>query len=348
MKICILGDTHFGARNDSVQFHDIFAKFYSETLIPTLQEMGVDTIIQLGDLFERRKYINFNSLHLSKKYFFDPLKNNNIQLYTLIGNHDIFWRESLSINSQSLVLGEYDNIHIFDTPKTISLGGVSMDIIPWICEENRQEVLGFINSSRSKVCLGHFEIHGFSMYQDAESTDGLSREIFKNYNQVLSGHYHHKSFKHNITYVGTPYEMTWEDYGDVKGFNILDLDSLKMEFHENPHRMFFKIQYSDDLDEKSIDYTLFKDKYVKVVVVSKSDHYKFDKFLNMMYNSNPFDLKIIDEVIDTSSSIDENIDLKDTKSVISDYITKIETQVDKEKLTNFMKSLYVEAINMEV
>lgn len=348
MKICILGDTHFGARNDSVQFHDLFAKFYSETLIPTLQERGVSTIIQLGDLFERRKYINFNSLHLCKKYFFDPLQERNIQLHTLIGNHDIFWRESLSINSQSLILGEYDNIHIYDHPKQIGLWGIPMDIIPWICEENRDEVLSFINSSKSRICLGHFEISGFSMYRDMDSNDGLTRETFENYHHVFSGHYHHKSFKHNISYVGTPYEMTWEDYGDSKGFHILDLDNFELEFYENPHKMFYKVQYSDDLDETSIDYSQFKDKYVRVVVLTKSNHYKFDKFLNMMYNSNPFDLKIIDEYIDTSSTIDENIDLKDTKSVISDYITKIETPVDKDKLTNFMKALYVEAINMEV
>ena len=28
MKLCILGDTHFGARGDSVDFHNFFEKFY--------------------------------------------------------------------------------------------------------------------------------------------------------------------------------------------------------------------------------------------------------------------------------------------------------------------------------
>ena len=89
MKVVILGDTHFGARGDSLEFHRYFQKFYSNVLFPYMIENKLDTIIQLGDLFDRRKFINFNSLYLSRKYFFDKLKENNINMNTLLGNHDI-------------------------------------------------------------------------------------------------------------------------------------------------------------------------------------------------------------------------------------------------------------------
>ena len=59
MRICLLGDTHFGVRNDSKAFHAYYEKFYQQTFFPILEERGVRTIIQLGDLFDRRKYINF-------------------------------------------------------------------------------------------------------------------------------------------------------------------------------------------------------------------------------------------------------------------------------------------------
>ena len=71
MKLCILGDTHFGARGDSLDFHKYFQKFYDDVFFPYLKKNNVTTIIQMGDLFDRRKYINFNSLYLSRKYFFD-------------------------------------------------------------------------------------------------------------------------------------------------------------------------------------------------------------------------------------------------------------------------------------
>jgi len=91
MKVCLLGDTHFGIRNDSMTFHRYLDKFYTEIFFPYLKEHNIKTVIQLGDLFDRRKYINFVSLSESRRYFFDRLKDEGIHLHALIGNHDIFW-----------------------------------------------------------------------------------------------------------------------------------------------------------------------------------------------------------------------------------------------------------------
>jgi ornithine carbamoyltransferase len=46
--------------------------------------------------------------------------------------------------------------------------------------------------------------------------------------------------------------------------------------------------------------------------------------------------------------IGEEINLEDTVSVLSHYIDSVETDVDKEQVKTFMKSLYTEAINVEV
>jgi DNA repair exonuclease SbcCD nuclease subunit len=124
MKIAILGDTHFGARNDLKLFHEFFAKFYVETFVKHLVDNNIKTLFQLGDLFDRRKYINFFTLSECKKYFFDQLRDNGITLYTLVGNHDIYWRESLSVNSSSLVLGEYDNIKVVDNNGCTSISNI--------------------------------------------------------------------------------------------------------------------------------------------------------------------------------------------------------------------------------
>jgi len=112
MKLCILGDTHFGARGDSLDFHNYFKKFYDDVFFPYLVENKINVVVQMGDLFDRRKFINFNSLYLSRKYFFDKLKENNINLYTLIGNHDVAFKNTLEVNSPSLLLNEYDNVFL--------------------------------------------------------------------------------------------------------------------------------------------------------------------------------------------------------------------------------------------
>ena len=60
MKIALVTDLHFGARGDSVPFDNFFKKFYDDTFFPYLVEHGIKTIFDLGDTFDRRKYINFN------------------------------------------------------------------------------------------------------------------------------------------------------------------------------------------------------------------------------------------------------------------------------------------------
>ena len=88
MKIALVTDTHFGARGDSVQFDNYFRKFYTEVFFPELQRRGIKTIIHLGDVFDRRKYINFNILKSCREYFFDQLTKHDITCHMIAGNHD--------------------------------------------------------------------------------------------------------------------------------------------------------------------------------------------------------------------------------------------------------------------
>ena len=125
--MCILGDCHFGMRGDSIIFHKHYEKFYDTVFFPYLKENNIDTIFQMGDLFDRRKFINFNSLFLCRKYFFNRLKENNITFYSILGNHDITYRNTLEINSSQLLLNEYDNITIYDEFVTKEFDGIPIE-----------------------------------------------------------------------------------------------------------------------------------------------------------------------------------------------------------------------------
>jgi DNA repair exonuclease SbcCD nuclease subunit len=345
MKICLLGDTHFGVRNDSKAFHNYYEKFYKEVFFPYLEQEGVTTVLQLGDLFDRRKYINFLSLAESRRYFFDVLADKGIKLIALIGNHDIFWKESLKVNSPELLLEYYANIEIVNSPTTMQFDNKSVDIIPWICKENENEIADFITKSASDFCAGHFELSGFQMMKGIDSHEGMDRSILKSYTQVFSGHYHTRSSADNITYLGTPYELAWNDESDPKGFYILDTKDMTYEFIQNPFNMFIKYYYDDEKeDPRGIDTSVFTNKYVKLVVINKRDILKFDKFVESIYTNNPIELKIIEDFSEfEANALDESIDLEDTMTLLSDYVDNVETDSDKNRLKTLLKTLYVEA-----
>lgn len=347
-KFCILGDTHFGCRNDLTLFHKHFEVYY-DWMIDSLVKEGITDIFQLGDLFDRRKYINFQSLSEAKRYFFDRLYRHNIKLHTLIGNHDIFYRESLQVNSQSLILGEYSNIAIYDQPTTVDVNGTSIDIIPWICKDNEKEITEFIRDSKSDLCFGHFEIAGFAMYRGMEAHEGLSAQMFEKYELVCSGHYHTRSKQLNITYVGTPYEMSWQDYNDPKGYHLFDTEDRSLQFIQNPNAIFVRLDYDDTKELLDLNTVDLSDRFIKLVVTNKTDLYKFDNYIQRLYNKGAYEIKIVEDLSEfNDGEIGEEIDLEDTMDVLSNYIDSIETDADKEKIKSFMKSLYVEAVNIEV
>ena len=346
MKICILGDTHFGVRSDSPNFLALQDKFYTNVFLPYLIENDIKVVWQLGDMFDRRKYINFNTLAESKRFFFQPLQDAGIEIHTLLGNHDLYYRESLSVNSTGLLLGEFTNLHIYDKMTKWDVDNTSIDIIPWICKENVEEAFEFIRDSKSDLCFGHFEILGFSMYKGMESHDGLSGNLFAKYEGVYSGHFHTKSDKENIHYVGTPYEMTWSDYNDQKGFHIFDTETRQTEFIKNPYTMFLRHEYNDELnDYDTIDIAQFQQKYIKIVVVKKTDYYKFDQFLKKLYESNTYEIKILEDLSDFSEGVVDTstISIEDTAEVLNNYIDSVADDTNRDKIKSFMKGLFLEA-----
>ena len=350
MKVAIITDQHFGARNDSTAFLDFFQKFYDNTFFPTLDSSGIDTVLILGDTFDRRKYVNFYALDRAKKMFFDKLESRGITVYMLAGNHDTYFKNTNEINSPDLLLAEYRNIEVIDKPKTINVNGFEVCMLPWICPENYEDSINEIKNTTSTLCMGHLEIAGFAMYRGMESHEGFSAETFNKFDLVFSGHYHHRSNDRNIYYLGNPYELTWQDYNDPRGFHLFDFSTRQLDFVENSYRMFERLEYNDkEVEPIDLDTIELADKYVKLVVLEKTDFYKFDKFIQKLYNKGCHEIKIVEDFSEfEAGEINEEISLEDTVSVLTHYIDSVETDVDKEKIKSYMRGLYTEAINIEV
>ncbi len=352
-RLAILGDTHFGCRGDSLEFHRYFKKFYDKVFFPYLLENKIDTVVQVGDLFDRRKFINFNSLYLSRKYFFNKCRDNNIKLLTLLGNHDVAYKNTLEVNSSSLLLNEYTNIRVVDEFETIDFDGTLVDFVPWLCDDNFESSFEKMKNSGADICFGHFEIDGFEMDRGNVHHGGLDRKKLSKYDIVLSGHFHHKSSADNITYVGTPYEMTWSDYNDPKGFHIFDTHLRTLEFVQNPNRMFNKIFYDDGEQDfefwKEYDFDSLKETFVKVVVLNKQNPYLFDNVIDNLYKVGTCDISIVEDF--TDNSIDDDKELidqaEDTMTILGKYIDNLTLNVESDKLKAMMREIYIEALDTE-
>ena len=346
MKIALLNDTHFGARNDSPAFIKYMNKFYDELFFPYLKENDIDTLVHLGDVVDRRKFINHNTAYNFKKHFWNKLDDMNIDTHVILGNHDTYYKNTNDVNAmQNLNLSK--DVKIYTKTTQVEFDGLPILFIPWICDDNETESVELITNSQAVVAMGHLEVKGFEMHNGHYNEHGLEKGAFKRFEKVFSGHFHKKSDDGQIYYLGTQYEMTWSDFNCPKGFHIFDTETRELTRVSNPNKMFKKIHYNDKL--KNYDELFlheYDNTYVKLFVADKTDSDMYDRFIDRMYNEiNVHELQVVEDMSDLTATVREDIleQGEDTLTFLGNYIEQADTEVDKQKLKQFAKELYAEA-----
>ena len=351
MKIALVTDTHFGARNDNQNVNDYFYKFYDDIFFPELEKRGITTCVHLGDVVDRRKFISFKIANDFRQRFINRFAELGIDLHIIIGNHDTYYKNTNEVNSMEELVGR-DRCNIYTGPEVVEFDGVPIQFIPWINTNNYDESMTALSHSPAQIAMGHLEVNGFEMHKGHLADGAYDKELFRRFDIVMSGHFHHKSDDGQIYYLGTPYEIYWSDYEDPRGFHIFDTDTRELERIVNPYRLFEKVYYDDTTtDYTEYDMSKFKDMYVKVIVVNKKDLYQFDKFVDKLLQADAHEVKIVEDFseLDAENVSDDIVEnTEDTMTLLEKYIDELDVTMDKDRLKNTMRSLYTEAQDLEI
>ena len=345
MKIGVISDTHWTARKSSRHLHDYFELFYKNIFFPALEEQGVEIVVHMGDAFDNRKSIDFWGLDWTRRVVLEPLRK--YEVHMIVGNHDIFLRNSTEINAPELLLKDYPNIKTYSSPTNTKVGGIDMTFIPWICSENYDETLKVVKKSKAKIAMGHLELKGFRVNKHLVMEEhGLEANLFSNFTKVFSGHYHTRSDNGTVFYLGNPYEMYWTDVNDTRGFHIFDTETFEHTPINNPYKLFYNIYY-EDTPHQMFDVTEYANKIVKVIVRKKSKQKEFDKFIDKLYKVGIQDLKIV-ENFDIQENEDFVIDEEEnTISILNRYIDESECNFDKNVIKGIFQDLYQQSCEIE-
>ena len=344
MKVAIITDTHYGARKGSKYLHDYFEKFYDDVFFPTLEAEGIDTVIHMGDAFDSRKSIDYQSLEWAKRVVFDRLKKYDVHM--IVGNHDCYYKNTNNVNSPELLLQTYSNIKTYSEVTEIIVDKLKVLFIPWINAENYNHTINAIKSSDSICAMGHLELNGFRAHRGHTMEDGMDGDIFKKFDKVFSGHYHTRSDDGKIFYLGNPYEMFWNDVNDARGFTIFDTDTLVHTPIDNPYKLFYNIYY-EDTNYRLFNTTEYKNKIIKVIVRKKSNPKDFEKFIDKLYSAGVQDLKIIENFEIKESEEFEIGEDENTLSILNRYIDESEFEFDKNVIKNIFQNLYKQVCEVE-
>lgn len=241
MKIILYSDLHIH------NHHKLMVN--SETALGVLsyikeyaQDHNIEKIISAGDFFhtKARTY----APHVIQSWLeIKEIKKAGIEHYMLIGNHDMA-NPNTTMNSILFVFSDYAKIipdyYFFDTDTTrfhlLSYTNTHFDNF-------------HLDEDKYNVLIGHLDIIGFQMSNGFSAVSGFSMDSFDKFDLVISGHYHKHQQKGNIIYIGSPYQTSFSERDQKKGFLVLDDETLEWEFIESPEAPKYEVLTIDTIDD---------------------------------------------------------------------------------------------------
>lgn len=292
-RVWILGDVHFGVKNNSDTFLNIQMEFFENFFESKLKEFGAnrdeDLILFLGDVFDNRHSIQI--LVMNKVLNFFKKLSQNFDVYIIAGNHDLFSNYKNDISSLSIMFG-LENVKVFlDTIGLLNFEDVGKNFLlkPWHCWSLREdefiqnlknEIKQISNDVVSVKNVDFIATHTNLIDKNTDDTHlkeikSLEYELFSKNSIVFNGHIHRGSVFENVFNCGSLFSFDFGDYRSKKFFCVLDLLENKVNIIENDYSPTFDKFKLDQIINLS-DEELFKklnNKFLKIYINT-------DKFVN--------------------------------------------------------------------
>jgi DNA repair exonuclease SbcCD nuclease subunit len=349
-KIAIINDTHFGVNNNSQRRLKYQLDYFDEQFFPRLKTEGIKQILHLGDFWESRKEVNPNTFHWVKSRFLDKLKEYGIVMDIVPGNHDMYFTQFSNVTSLTM-LHTIPNVNVHYDPTLFEIDKLKFSLIPWISnEDDFKKMDTFLKENPHDVVFGHFHLLDFFVTKHLLNSESLvPRGYFADYHSVFSGHFHLRQINGNIHYLGTQYEMDWNDSDDEKGFSIFDTTTKKSTYIKNTDKLHIRFFYNGAENKTYLDeLPKLHGKFVRVIVENKTSEHKFQSFLNELDKVGCEKFVILERDPGENQTGDEVVFSDDTPLILfmEDYCNTQTSYNEKDKINviKILKKAYQDVI----
>lgn len=351
MSIAFLTDTHTGARSSSSVFREYMKFWYEEHFFADLDRRDIKHIIHGGDFFDNRNAISLQDIDFVVNWFANKLIDGGYSMTIVLGNHDVAFKNTNRVHSLSMLQAAApDNVRVIEDPELTEIDGQWYALVPWINSSNYDSTIEFLNGLISKpsiIVVGHFEIAGAKMYANSSLCEhGLNADLFTQFKEVWSGHFHHKSKMNNIRYMGSAFHLNWQDHNDARGYHIYNAARDSLEFVENEYSLFAEVAFDKDIFAlmSDDDYSdAFNMRFVRLVVDSEYDNVALLDTISKINKSKPHDLQVVNltAIKQDEAQTADDVAVKVTKTTIAYIETYIENESSEVK--TLMADLYAQA-----
>lgn len=259
-KAIIFTDLHLGLKSASKSRLAICIQAV-KSIIQHAKQHEIKNVLFLGDWNHVRVSTENNVLNVSYKLMSALAKHCDVRC--ILGNHDIYMKNSSEINSL-VIFKDLPNVKIISMPEEIDFNGKLGLMVPWLGDvsqfkkETYDLMFGHFDVSHKYLVKSYIEDHahkknaatdnnlkqldtdqllqdGITAPQTAGDYVGDVIDVVKRFGTVFSGHIHGRreflAKGRKFILVGDPYQQNLGERDNSCGFYVLNEDG-SYEFHE--------------------------------------------------------------------------------------------------------------------
>ena len=337
-KICCIADIHIGVHGNSPFWHKIHTD-WAKWLVAELKSKNIKDIVICGDFFDSRDEIAVNTLHEGANIL---SLFNDFKITILCGNHDVFLKNSSTINSLQ-GFKQWPNVTVVDKLFEVSQNGKDYAFVPWGVPLSEIK-------TKKHIIFGHFEFASFKMNTSKVCEDGVSPHEAANLAPLtISGHFHLKDYRmlngSKVLYTGNPFEMDFGDSKAEKGYYIVDIDQLTTDFYvNNMSPKHEKIQLSWLVEKKSLTPEVINritNNIVRVVIDRRISSDDSELLFAKLKQYLPLSFNVETEYFNTFDVNEDKRDLSgvDIKQAIAEFVDILDIN-NKQDVLAYVIDLY--------
>lgn len=365
-KILVFTDLHLGLKSGSKSRLAICIKVIKE-IISYIKDNNINTCLFLGDWHHVRVSTENNVMNVSYKLMSALAKQ--CKVYCLLGNHDIYMKNSVDINSL-VMFNSIKNVKIIDNVTEVSINNNKSVFVPWLGDLSKYDnetfdmMFGHFDISSKYLIKSYIEDNSIKNKTSNKDLDKINNDdllgkttiannagdfvgdfvdIVKTSGIIFSGHIHGRreflAKKRNFIFVGDPYQQNLGEKNNECGFYVID-ENNSYEFHAiKSVPKHIEIRISEIVDNIDIyDFSLIKDNILHKIYDIEIDNVLNAKISQKINDWQPYEELLPDYEVDLTANSEMKIQnesialIKKSKlEYIKTYIDNIDKKVLEEK-----------------
>lgn len=303
MSGIVIGDVHA-----SLKYMEIIENSFN-FLFSTKYYKKSNFVVFQGDLFDHRKNIDVMVLEAMTNIFEKMVDK---KIYIIMGNHDMYNKESKNISSLNALEKMFSNIEVIKEPVLKNIDGINLYMLPFNGIPKKE------NIKKSNYILGHLEIYPY--FPKSE----IKESLFKG-KKVFMGH-QHKFDPKNTLYSGSLFTTSYNEVDNQKYFLYLENEKDYTFFKNKADILHLSMRYKNE----KIIIPFLKEEYDLLSLSKDSVNKKYKYILEGTEEE-------IEKVLKAFAEINVNIQIK---TVVSDNEKKAEDieYIDEKEIENILKN----------